>query len=59
MVIASLGKVWLPNSTRTEDPTMTDDMMNLRTLLEKSADADLLREMIDIPHRDRTAWLGM
>ena len=25
---------------------MTDDMMNLRTLLEKSADADLLREMI-------------
>jgi hypothetical protein len=29
-----------------EDPTITDDMMNLRTLLEKSADADLLREMI-------------
>jgi transposase-like protein len=25
---------------------MTDDMMNLRALLEKSADADLLREMI-------------
>ena len=25
---------------------MTEDMMNLRTLLEKSADADLLREMI-------------
>jgi transposase-like protein len=25
---------------------MTDDMMNLRSLLEKSADADLLREMI-------------
>jgi putative transposase len=25
---------------------MTDDMMNLRVLLEKSADADLLREMI-------------
>jgi hypothetical protein len=24
---------------------MTDDMMNLRTLLEKSADADLLREV--------------
>jgi len=33
-------------STRTKDPTMTDDMMNLRALLEKSADADLLREMI-------------
>jgi hypothetical protein len=28
---------------RTEDPTMTDDMMSLRTLLEKSSDADLLR----------------
>ena len=25
---------------------MTDDMMNLRALMEKSADADLLREMI-------------
>ena len=26
---------------------MTDDMMSLRTLLEKSADADLLREMVE------------
>mgnify|MGYP000199764869 CR=1 FL=1 len=25
---------------------MTDDMMNLRSLVEKSVDADLLREMI-------------
>jgi len=25
---------------------MTDDMMNLRSLIEKSADADLLRDMI-------------
>jgi putative transposase len=31
---------------RTEDPTMTEDMMNLRALLEKSSDADLLREMV-------------
>jgi putative transposase len=31
---------------RTEMPTMTDDMMNLRTLVEKNSDADLLREMI-------------
>ena len=25
---------------------MTDDMMTLRSLLEKSSDADLLREMV-------------
>jgi putative transposase len=31
---------------RTEMPTMTDDMMSLRALLEKSSDADLLREMV-------------
>jgi transposase-like protein len=31
---------------RTEDPTMTTDMMNLRALLEKNSDTDLLREMI-------------
>ncbi len=30
---------------------MTDDMMNLRTLLEKSSDADLLREMIGFTRR--------
>ena len=28
---------------------MTESMMNLRTLLEKSADADFLREMIGLP----------
>jgi hypothetical protein len=33
-------------STETEDPTMTDEMMSLRALLEKSSDADLLREMV-------------
>ena len=26
---------------------MTDEMMSLRTLLKKSADADLLREMVE------------
>jgi hypothetical protein len=31
--------------TRTKDPTMTDEMMSLRTLLEKSSDPDFLREM--------------
>jgi len=29
-----------------ERPPMTDDMMNVSSLVEKSADADLLREMI-------------
>jgi putative transposase len=33
-------------STRTKDPTMTDEMMSLRALLEKSSDADLLRELV-------------
>ena len=47
MVIANhrLGLVAEP-SNRTEDPAMTDEMMTLRTLLEKSSDTDLLREMI-------------
>jgi transposase-like protein len=30
----------------TEEPPMTDEMMNLRALIEKSPDTDLLREMI-------------
>ena len=35
----------MPNLNQKETTT-TDDMMNLRALVEKSADADLLREMI-------------
>jgi len=42
---ASVGFGWnLFN--RTEYPTMTDEMMSLHTLLEKSTDTDLLREMV-------------
>ena len=33
---------------------MTDEMMSLRGLLEKSADADVLREMIGFPAAHRT-----
>src|SRR6266481_2822349 len=39
-------RFWLHPSTRTKDPTMTDEMMSLQALLEKSSDTDLLREMI-------------
>jgi hypothetical protein len=40
------GRVGLFKTNLMERSPMTDDMMNLRSLVEKSADADLLREMI-------------
>ncbi|MNL05579.1 hypothetical protein D3C87_1261850 [compost metagenome] len=39
-------RVGLFKTNLTERPPMTNDMMNVRSLVEKSADADLLREMI-------------
>lgn len=41
------GRVWLLNlSPRTGDQPTTDDMMDLRSLLETAPDAHVLREMI-------------
>ncbi len=40
------ARVGLFKTNLTERSPMTNDMMNMRWLVEKSADADLLREMI-------------
>ena len=43
-----LGRVWVVETFNLipGDPTMTDDTMVLRGRVEKSSDADLLRDMI-------------
>jgi hypothetical protein len=46
VVIADPWQGLLPNVYQTGEPTRTDKMMSLRTLLKKSADADLLLEMV-------------
>jgi hypothetical protein len=38
--------VGVARSNPTEEPPMTDPMTSLRALVEKSPDADVLREMI-------------
>lgn len=40
------GRIDLRHANATEEPSMNDDMPNLRTFVEKSPNADLLREMI-------------
>jgi hypothetical protein len=40
------ARVGLFKTNLTERPPMTNEMMNVRSLVERSADADLLREMI-------------
>ena len=42
----SSGKVGFARANLIEDMPMTDEMTGLKDLLAKSADADLLREMI-------------
>jgi transposase-like protein len=40
------GRIGLRHASATEEPPITNDMTNLHTLMEKTPDADLLREMI-------------
>jgi len=50
------GRVGLFKTNLMERPPMTDDIMNVRALVEKSADAELLREMIALPPRGLWRW---
>jgi hypothetical protein len=55
-LVAKVG-FWSPNPINlTENPIMTDSVMSLRGLPEKSSDAELLREMVGFAAQRLMEW---